>query len=98
VAHCQAILAMGRLLFSRMLKKSASFAHASIRGSTYGTEYGFASSIAAVSLDGYFLSILHGCLMSSHTSRLANGFWAKEYFRSLLESNPARGPCLDGRG
>jgi hypothetical protein len=37
-----------------MLKKSSSFVLASFRGSTYGTEYAFASALAAASLDGHF--------------------------------------------
>jgi len=37
-----------------MLKKSASFVLASLRGSTYGKEYAFASSLAAAALDGLF--------------------------------------------
>jgi hypothetical protein len=36
------------------LKKSASFVLASLRGSTYGNEYAFASSLAAAALDGLF--------------------------------------------
>ncbi len=39
---------------SRMLKKPASGVLASRRGSTYGTEYAFASSLAAALLDGLF--------------------------------------------
>jgi hypothetical protein len=37
-----------------MLKKSASFVLASLRGSTYGTKYDSTSSLAAASLDGHF--------------------------------------------
>jgi len=37
-----------------MLKKAASFVLASLRGSTYGTEYASASSLAAASLDSHF--------------------------------------------
>ena len=39
---------------SRMLKKSASFVLASRRGSTYDTQYDFASSLAAALLGGLF--------------------------------------------
>ncbi|MCH7570471.1 MAG: hypothetical protein IH919_07890, partial [Deltaproteobacteria bacterium] len=39
---------------SRMLKKSASFVLAALGGSTYRTEYAFASSLAAAALDGLF--------------------------------------------
>jgi hypothetical protein len=47
---CFSLLRLTRLTNTaliRMLKKSASFVLASIRGSTYDTEYGFASSLAA---------------------------------------------------
>ncbi len=37
-----------------MLKKSASFVLAALGGSTYRTEYAFASSFAAAALDGLF--------------------------------------------
>ncbi|MCH8040664.1 MAG: hypothetical protein IH977_10030 [Nitrospinae bacterium] len=37
-----------------MLKKSASFVLAALGGSTYRTEYAFASSLAAAALDGLF--------------------------------------------
>jgi len=37
-----------------MLKKASSFVLASLRGSTYGTEYGFASSLAAAALGDLF--------------------------------------------
>ncbi len=37
-----------------MLKKSASFVLAALGGSTYRTEYVFASSLAAAALDGLF--------------------------------------------
>jgi len=37
-----------------MLKQSASVVLASLRGSTYGTEYAFASSLVAALLDGLF--------------------------------------------
>ncbi len=37
-----------------MLKKSASFVLAALGGSTYRTEYAFASSLAAATLDGLF--------------------------------------------
>jgi hypothetical protein len=37
-----------------MVKKSASFVLTALEGSTYGTEYAFASSLAAASLDGLF--------------------------------------------
>jgi len=37
-----------------MLKKSASGVLAALRGSTYGTQYVFASSLAAALLDGLF--------------------------------------------
>jgi len=37
-----------------MLKKSASFVLAALRGSTYRKEYAFASSLAAAALDGLF--------------------------------------------
>jgi len=37
-----------------MLKKSASFVLAALEGSTYRTEYAFASSLAAAALDGLF--------------------------------------------
>ena len=56
-----------RLNSSRMLKKSASGVLASLRGSTYGTEYDspFRSLRPCWTA---FLSILRGCLMSSATS------------------------------
>jgi hypothetical protein len=37
-----------------MLKRSASVVLASLRGSTYGAKYAFASSLAAALLDGLF--------------------------------------------
>jgi hypothetical protein len=37
-----------------MLKKPLSVVLASLRGSTYNTKYGFASSLAAVLLNGLF--------------------------------------------
>jgi hypothetical protein len=37
-----------------MVKKAASFVLAALRGSTYGTEYAFASSLAAAALDSLF--------------------------------------------
>jgi len=37
-----------------MLKKSSSFVLASLRGSTYGKMYAFASSLAVAALDGLF--------------------------------------------
>ncbi len=37
-----------------MLKKSTSFVLAALGGSTYRTEYAFASSLAAAALDGLF--------------------------------------------
>jgi hypothetical protein len=39
---------------SRLRKKTASGVLASLRGSTYGTEYAFASSLAAALLDSLF--------------------------------------------
>jgi hypothetical protein len=37
-----------------MLKKAASYVLAALRGSTYGTKYAFASSLAVASLDCLF--------------------------------------------
>ena len=42
------------MLLGRMLKKSASFVLAALRGSTYGKEYAFASSLAVAVLDDLF--------------------------------------------
>jgi len=44
-----------------MLKKASGFVLASLRGSTYDTEYDFASSLAAALLEAFF-SILLGLL------------------------------------
>jgi hypothetical protein len=55
----------------RMLKKTASFVLASFRGSTYGKEVRFASSLAAVALDSLFehparrSGAVRGCCNSS---------------------------------
>ncbi len=43
-----------RVFISRMLKKSARFALAALGGSTYRTEYAFASSLGVAALDGLF--------------------------------------------
>jgi hypothetical protein len=42
------------ILRAGSLKKPASFVLASFRGSTYDTEYDYASSLAAAALDGHF--------------------------------------------
>jgi hypothetical protein len=64
-----------------MLKKAASFVLASLRGSTYGEEYAFTSSLAAAALDGLFdhpagssdavREVLPSCL-----SRMLNRFFS----------------------
>jgi hypothetical protein len=45
-------LLTGSLVSNRLLTKSTSGVLASLRGSTYGREYDFASSLAAALLDG----------------------------------------------
>jgi hypothetical protein len=62
-----------------MLKKSASFVLAALRGSTYHEEYAFASSLAAAALDSLFehpegYSDPISDLLRSDISRCRNGF------------------------
>jgi len=46
--------ASGKKISNRMLKKSASFVLGALGGSTYRTEYAFASSLAAAAPDSLF--------------------------------------------
>jgi hypothetical protein len=58
-----------------MLKMASSVVLASLRGSTYGAEYEFASSLAAALLKA-FLNILRDYLALSVTSREIGRSWA----------------------
>jgi hypothetical protein len=73
-----------------MLKKSGSGVLASLRGSTYRSLR--LHLFARCGLAGRaFLSILRGCLLSSHTSTIAMASAAEMGFRSSLLSQRATG-------
>ena len=62
-----------------MVKKSASFVLASFRGSTYDSEYAFASSLAVASLTA-FLTILRTILIGSEFSMVVHWAMLKYFF------------------
>jgi hypothetical protein len=67
-----------------MRKKSASGVLASLKGSTYGTEYGFAPSLAAALLDDLFAHPAGYSDADTARELIAAYCEVIEFFRSLL--------------
>jgi hypothetical protein len=63
-----------------MLKKASSFVLASLRGSTYLTEYAFASSLAAAALEDFLNILRYGPVSSWLPDRLMLDL-RKDFFR-----------------
>jgi hypothetical protein len=66
---------------SRLLKKPASIVLTSLKGSTYGTKYDFASSLAAALLDGHFEQ-------PAGFAGAVHDFFSPMFFRARMVSSP----------